>query len=96
MEQIKVNAKEIMAKLTRLQTDMDYVREHIEDITLTEDDLSSLEEAEKEYKEGKTTSLEDLKKEISILRNSKLYRRLLEFEQNILKGEKYTRKDLGF
>ena len=66
MEQIKVNAKEIMAKLTRLQTDMDYVREHIEDITLTEDDLSSLEEAEKEYKEGKTTSLEDLKKEMGM------------------------------
>lgn len=64
MEQIKVNAEEIMTKLARLQADMDYVREHIEDITLTEDDLKSLEEAEKEYKEGKTTSLEDLEKEL--------------------------------
>ena len=65
-EEIKVNANEIMIKLARLQSDMDYVREHIEDITLTEDDLRSLEEAEKEYKEGRTTSLEDLKKELGI------------------------------
>lgn len=65
-EEIKVNAKEIMIKLARLQSDMDYVREHIEDITLTEDDLISLEEAEKEHKEGKTTSLEDLKKELGM------------------------------
>ncbi len=65
-EEIKVNAKEIMIKLARLQTDMDYVREHIEDITLTEDDIMSLEEAEKEHKEGKTTSLEDLKKELGM------------------------------
>ena len=66
MEQIKIDAKEIMTKLARLQTDMDYIREHIEDITLTEDDLRSLEEAEKEHKEGKTTSLKDLRKELEI------------------------------
>lgn len=65
-EEIKVNAKEIMIKLARLQSDMNYVREHIEDITLTEDDLISLEDAEKEHKEGKTTSLEDLKKELGM------------------------------
>jgi len=65
-EEIKVNAKEIMIKLARLQSDMSYVREHIEDITLTEDDLISLEEAEKEHKEGKTTSLEDLKKDLGM------------------------------
>lgn len=65
-EEIKVNAKEIMTKLARLQSDMDYIREHIEDITLAEDDLRSLEEAEKEHKEGKTTPLEDLKKELGI------------------------------
>ena len=64
MEQINVDAKEIMVKLVRLQTDINYIREHIEDITLTEDDLRSLEEAEKDHKEGKTISLEDLKKEL--------------------------------
>jgi prefoldin subunit 5 len=66
MEQIKVDAKEIMTKLAKLQTSIDYVRDHIEDITLTEDDLRSLEEAEKEHEEGKTTSLEDLKKELGV------------------------------
>ena len=66
MEQIKIDAKEVMTKLARLQTDMNYVREHIEDITLTEDDLEAMHTARKEFKEGKTTSLEDLKKELGI------------------------------
>ncbi len=64
MEQIKINPNEIMVKLARIQADMDFVREHIEDITLTEDDLEAMREAEEEYKERKTISLEDLKKEI--------------------------------
>ena len=34
--------------------------------------------------------------EIKTLRNSKIYQRLLEFEHNIAKGKKFTRKDLGF
>ncbi|GEM_PF-3361326 len=65
-QEVKVNAKEIMAKLARLQTDMNYVREHIEDISLTEDDLQAIEEAEKDLKEGRITSLEDLKKELGV------------------------------
>lgn len=39
---------------------------------------------------------ERLKEELSILKNGKLYQRLLEFEKNIINGKKYTRKDLGF
>ncbi len=39
---------------------------------------------------------EQMKLEIKTLRNSKMYQRLLEFEQNIISGKKYTRKDLGF
>ena len=65
-QEIKVNAKEIMIKLARLQEDMNYVREHIEDITLTEDDLKSIEWAEEDFREGKTKSLKDLKKELEI------------------------------
>ena len=57
MEQIKVDAKEIMTKLARLQTDMDHIREHIKDITLTEDDLEAIEEARIDLKEGKTRRL---------------------------------------
>lgn len=36
---------------------------------------------------------ETMKKELKVLRNSNLYKRLLEAETNI-KGKKYTRKDL--
>mgnify|MGYP001585931435 CR=1 FL=1 len=37
-----------------------------------------------------------MQEEIVILRNSKIYKRLLEFEQRILQGKKFTREDLGF
>lgn len=39
---------------------------------------------------------EQMQQELSVLRNSKLYKRLLEFESNISTGKKFTRKDLGF
>ena len=37
-----------------------------------------------------------MKRELKILRNVSLYKRLLEFERNIIQDKKYTRKDLGF
>ena len=55
--EVKINGKEIMQRLAKLQTDMNYVREYIEDITLTEDDLNSIKEAKKDLKEGKTRRL---------------------------------------
>lgn len=64
MESQNFETREIIAKLAKLQADMDYVKAHIEDITLTDEDLRSISEAEEEYKRGETTSLEDLKKEI--------------------------------
>lgn len=57
MEQVKIDAKEIMIKLAKLQSDMNYVKEHIEDITLTEDDLNAIQEARRDLKEGKTKRL---------------------------------------
>lgn len=39
---------------------------------------------------------EQMKQEIVFLRNSLTYKRLLEFEKNIIQGKKYTREDLGF
>jgi len=39
---------------------------------------------------------ERMKNEIILLRNSVLYKRLLEFERNIFTGKKYSREDLGF
>lgn len=38
---------------------------------------------------------EQMKEELIVLRNSKIYQRLLAFEKNIMKIKK-TRKDLGF
>ncbi len=39
---------------------------------------------------------ERMKEALNVIRNIKIYKRLLEFENNIRKGEKYTREDLGF
>lgn len=39
---------------------------------------------------------EQMQIEIETLRHSSLYKRLMEFEQNIAMGKKFTRKDLGF
>ena len=62
----QINPKEIMEKLAQLQSDMDSVKEYIEDITLTKDDINALEKADQEFKEGKTVSHEKLKKELGI------------------------------
>lgn len=42
------------------------------------------------------TEFEQIQAELETLRHSSLYKRLLEFEHNIVKGRKYSRKDLGF
>ena len=42
------------------------------------------------------TEFEQLHREIETLRNSDLYKRLLEFEKNIAEGKRFTRADLGF
>ena len=42
------------------------------------------------------TEFEQLHREIETLRNSDLYKRLLEFEKNIAERKKFTRQDLGF
>ena len=38
---------------------------------------------------------EQMKRELTILRDSKIYQRLLQFEKSVAK-KKYTRQDLGF
>ncbi|MBI4918858.1 hypothetical protein HY837_02945 [archaeon] len=37
-----------------------------------------------------------MKTEVIALRNTKLYKRLAEYLQNIASGKRFTRKDLGF
>ena len=42
------------------------------------------------------TEFEQMKQELDSLRNTRLYKRLLEFETNISTGTRFTREDLGF
>ncbi|MFH1290419.1 MAG: hypothetical protein ABIH92_03355 [Nanoarchaeota archaeon] len=53
-------------RLSKLQSDMEYVKEHIDDMILTEEDIEDTKQAETELKEGKTISLENLKKELDL------------------------------
>jgi len=62
----KTDVREILVKLANLQREVKKLKEHLADITLSSDDLSAMEEAEKEFREGKTISLENLKKELRI------------------------------
>ena len=39
---------------------------------------------------------ERMKQELELLKGSGIYQRLLEFEESISKGKKFSRKDLGF
>ena len=58
--------KQIIERLDVIKSELDYIKEHIEDVSLTEDDIKSIEEAEREFKAGKTISHEKLKKELGL------------------------------
>jgi len=48
------NEKIILNDLDTIKRDVAYLREHIADISLTSDDISSIDEAERDLKSGKT------------------------------------------
>lgn len=54
----------ILSKLDLIKAEIDFIKNNFLDITLTEDDINSLDEAEKEFKQRKTISHEQLKKEM--------------------------------
>ncbi|MEK6860104.1 MAG: hypothetical protein AABX54_04795 [Nanoarchaeota archaeon] len=60
--------QEILRRLDKIQIDIDLLKTRMidPDCILTEDDLEAINEAEKEYKEGRTMSHEQLKKELGI------------------------------
>ena len=64
--QVKSETREILAKLIKLQTDMSYVKEHIEDITLTGEDIKALETYEKEKKGGKLVPHMAVRKQLNL------------------------------
>ncbi len=51
------NEELIISKLDNLKKDMDSLKEHIIDVTLTQDDINSLNQAEEDLKEGRTKRL---------------------------------------
>ncbi|QQG38695.1 MAG: hypothetical protein HYS32_03770 [Candidatus Woesearchaeota archaeon] len=58
--------KLILQKLEKIEKNVEEIREHMEDAILTEDDIRSIREADKEFREGKTVSHANLKKELGI------------------------------
>jgi hypothetical protein len=65
MENItKSDIREILVKLAKLQKDMDYMKEHLEDITLTGEEIEAIEEYEQDKKKGKLISHKDLEREL--------------------------------
>ena len=56
----------IIQKLEKIEKQVEDIREHMVDIDtiLDQEDFQAIEEAEKEFREGKTISLEQLKKEL--------------------------------
>ena len=55
--------KQILKKLETIKSDLDYIKEHMvdADTILTKDEEAIMERGLKEYKEGKTISLDGFK-----------------------------------
>ena len=51
------NEELIINKLDILKQEIDFIKEHIIDITLIQDDIDSLNEAEEDLRKGKTKRL---------------------------------------
>jgi len=58
--------RQILKKLETMKSDLDYIKEHMvdADTILTKDEETVLERGLKEYKEGKTISLDEFKKNL--------------------------------
>ena len=59
------NFETLNKNVLNLMKDVAIIKEHLEDCFLTAEEARNVEIAEKELEEGKTTSLEDLKKELN-------------------------------
>ena len=59
----------ILKELREIRKELEYIKSHMldRDSILTDEELVFLKEAEKEFEEGKTIKLEDLKRELSEL-----------------------------
>jgi queuine/archaeosine tRNA-ribosyltransferase len=65
MEQVNLN--KILSELEFLKQRVFQIENSLDsDVILTQDDMNSLQDAEKEFENGETTSLEKLKEELEI------------------------------
>jgi len=51
------NEELIINKLDILKQEIDFIKAHVTDVTLTQDDIDSLNEAEEDLKKGRTKRL---------------------------------------
>ncbi len=51
------NEELIISRLDRLGHEINFIKEHIIDVTLNQDDINSLNKAEEDLREGKTKRL---------------------------------------
>ena len=51
------NEELIISKLDVLKREIDFIKEHIMDVTLTQDDIDSLNEGEEDLRKGRTKRL---------------------------------------
>lgn len=64
----QINLSKIMDKLAQLQADVNFIKNNIIDVDciLTKEDREALTLADEEFKQGKTISHEELKKELGV------------------------------
>ncbi len=64
----KIQAEEILKRLMKLQADMEYLKSNMVDLDciLTHEEENRLEESLEEFRQGKTISHEQLKKELGL------------------------------
>ncbi len=67
-----MTTNQILEKLDKMEKDISYIKQHMidADSILTGEETERLEESLQEFKEGKTTSLEDFEKEMKRVRHS--------------------------
>jgi len=60
-----MSSSELMQELKLIREELQYIKEHMvdTDMILTPDEEELLEESMREYRDGKTTKLSDLKRE---------------------------------
>ena len=65
--------QEILRKLDKIQIDINFLKNHIvdPDCILTPEEEENLDESLEEFRQGKTTSLEDFEKEMAQVRGRK-------------------------